>query len=434
MLFVPLVIEQGLNFLVGLADSLMVAQVGESAVSGVSLVDNFMGLIINVAAAIATGGIVIASQYLGRKWKPQAEHAVNQMAKFMFVAGIALMLISYLIRPLILNHLFGAIDKDVWSAANTYYLIVVASIPFICMYSCGAALFRALGNSSVSMKTMASMNLLNIIGNATLVFGFHMGVAGVAIPTLISRIGAAVIILVLARREKNELTIRGYLKEKFDLPMIKRVLGIGLPYGLENGLFSLGRLIVLSIVALYGTDQIAANAVAGSITLILILPGNGINLGLSVIISRCVGAKDYEQAEFYKKKVIRMIHIGFLISAAVVFALMPLLMRMYGLSKTATDLTWFIVVMHAILTNLTWIPAWTLPVVIRSAGDAKFPMAVSIISMVCARIFAAYLLAEVFHLEMLGTWYAMYLDWFVRGIVLGHRYRSGKWKMFDALK
>lgn len=434
ILFVPLVIEQGLNFLVGLADSLMVAQVGEAAVSGVSLVDNFMGLIINVAAAIATGGIVIASQYLGRKWKPQAEHAVNQLAKFMLFAGIALMLISYLIKPLILDHLFGAIDRDVWNAANIYYIIVVASIPFICMYNCGAALFRALGNSNVSMKTMVAMNSLNVAGNAILVFGFHMGVAGVAIPTLISRIGAAVIILILARRKKNELTIRGYMKERFDFSMIRRVLGIGLPYGLENGLFSLGRLIVLSIVALYGTDQIAANAVAGSITLMLILPGTGINLGLSVVISRCVGAKDYEQAEYYKKKISRTIHYGFLISSAVVIAMMPLLMKAYSLSETATRLTWFIIIMHAVLMNLTWIPAWTMPVVIRSAGDAKFPMVVSIVSMLFVRIMMAYLLAEVFHLEMLGTWYAMYLDWFVRGILLGHRYRSGRWKTFDALK
>ena len=291
-----------------------------------------------------------------------------------------------------------------------------------------------MGNSATSMKVMLSMNILNIVGNATLVFGFHMGVEGIAIPTLVSRIGAAIIILILARNEKNDIQIKGFIKEKFDWRMIRRITRIGLPNGLENGLFQLGRLMVITMVSYFGTAAIAANAVAGSIYNVLILPGMGINIGLSIIVSRCVGSGSYQQAMYYKRRVFKIIHIGFIISAAIVLAAMKPLMYIYNLSDEATSMIWYIIIISCILVNVIWIPSWSLPVVFRASGDSTFPMIIAVCSMIGARLVSAYILSCICGLGMVGTWYAMFIDWIVREIFFIYRYHKGTWKRYDALR
>lgn len=430
LLFVPLVIEQGLEYIVGLADSIMVAKVGEAAVSGVSLVDSVMALFISIFSALATGGGVVIGQYLGSKNYDKAKSSVNQFAKFTLYFSIVIMLLIYLLKSFVLNSLFGKISLDVKEAANIYFMIVTLSIPFLAMYNCGAAVFRTMGNSKLPMKIMLYMNILNVIGNAILVFGFKMGVAGVAIPTLISRIGAAFIVLILARNKENQLYIIGFFKEKFNLNMVKRILSIGLPFGIENGLFYLGRLIVLSVVSLFGTSSIAANAVGGTIASFQSLPGMAINLGLAVIISRCVGAGDFAQAKYYKKKIEWIMRITFITSTAVVFALMPLLMKIYNLSHEATKFVWIIIASHGLLMIPLWSKSFMLPVVFRSAGDARFPMIIGSFSMIVFRIMSAYIFAVYIGMGMLGTWVAMYVDWIVRGAIYMIRYRKGTWMKY----
>ena len=432
-LFIPLTIEQGLEYTVGMAASMMVARVGESAVSGVSLVDFVMALIISIFAALATGGSVIAGQYLGRKEIASGKKAANQLVKASLALSIVITILLYLCKTLILNNLFGSITKEVESAANQYFMVVVLSVPFLALYNAGAAVFRTMGNAKLPMKIMLIMNILNVAGNAILVEGFHMGVLGVAIPTLISRLGAALIILFLANRKNFELRITNFITEKFDYTMLKRILSIGAPFGFENGMFYLGRLVVLSVVSIFGTASIAANSVSGTIVMFEVLPGMAINLGLSVIISRCVGAGDYEQAKYYKKKVRLIMHVSFIISSVIVLALMPLILKVYDLSSEANNMIWIIVIAHAIMMILIWPSGYMLPIVFRGAGDAKFPMVISIASMILFRIAFSYVFSLGFHMGMMGTWFAMFLDWIVKSIIYEWHYKNDKWTRFKTI-
>lgn len=432
-LFIPLIVEQGLEYTVGMAASMMVAQVGEFAVSGVSLVDFVMALIISIFAALATGGSVIAGQYLGREEHDSAKGAANQLVKFAFVSSLGMTVALYLFKPLILKYLFGSITPEVQSAANQYFMIVALSVPFLALYNAGAAVFRTVGNAKLPMQIMLLMNIVNVAGNALLVTGFHMGVQGVAIPTLVSRIGAAVIILYLAQRRNFKLRISNFLLEPFDRDMMKRILNIGVPFGFENGMFYLGRLIVLSVVAMFGTASIAANSVAGTIVMFEVLPGMAMNLGLSVIISRCIGAGDYEQAKYYQKKVRMILHGSFILSSAIVLSLMPLIMHIYNLSGEATAMTWEIVIAHAVMMILIWPSGYMLPIVFRGAGDARFPMVINIASMIFCRIALAYVFAIGLNMGMLGTWAAMFADWIVKSVFYERHYKKEKWTGFQAI-
>lgn len=432
-LFLPVIIEQFLEYLVGLADSIMVAHVGEAAVSGVSLVDFVMALLISLFAALSTGGAVIAGQYMGRKQMKEAREAANQLVWFSGSISIIIMVMIYLGKPLILNGLFGQITDEVRRDANTYLMITALSIPFLALYNAGAAIFRTMGNSKLPMKIMLYMNIAHAVGNAILIYGFHFGTEGVAIPTLLARIAAAAVIITLALNKKQSLYIKKSLKHRFNWPMIRRILGIGVPYGLENGLFYLGRIVVLSLVATFGTAAIAANAVSGTIVMFEALPGMAIGLGLTVVISRCVGARDYDQAKYYTKKVMGIVYAAQLVSCALVLALLPSILHVYGLSEAATVLTTQIVWYHAIFEVLIWPLGYTLPVTFRAAGDAKFPMIVGTLTMIFCRIALAYLLSIYFNMGMFGTWVAMFIDWFVKAVIFVYWYISGKWTRLQAI-
>ena len=249
-LILPLIVEQFLAVLVGMADSVMVASVGEAAVSGVSLVDNIMVLFTNLFAALATGGAVISGQYLGQKNEKQASRAATQLVWFTTIVAVVIMVIIYCGKWFVLHVVFGQIDADVMIHADIYLMIVTASIPFIALYNAGAAVFRAMGNSRVSMQVAMVMNVVNVAGNAILIYGFHRGTEGVAIPTLVSRITAAVLIIILLCKEKNVVHIEKTFRYRPEWPMVRRILGIGIPNGLENSMFQLGKIIVLSLVHL----------------------------------------------------------------------------------------------------------------------------------------------------------------------------------------
>lgn len=432
-LFLPVIIEQFLEYLVGLVDSIMAAHVGESAVSGVSLVDFIMALLISLFAALSTGGAVIAGQYIGRKQVEESREAANQLVWFSGAISIIIMVLIYLGKPFILYGLFGQITDEVRRDANTYLMITAASIPFLALYNAGAAIFRTMGNSKLPMKVMLAMNIAHAAGNAILIYGFHFGTEGVAIPTLLSRIAAAVIIIKLLLNKEQLLYIKKNLKHKFDCSVIKRILSIGIPYGLENGLFYLGRIIVLSLVAAFGTAAIAANAVSGTIVMFQVLPGVAIGLGLTVVIARCIGAGDYEQAKYYTKKIMGIVYGANVLTCILVLALLPAILNVYGLSEAATSLATKIVWYHAAFTVAIWPLAYTLPVIFRASGDAQFPMLVGVLSMFFCRIALAYLLSIYFHMGMFGTWVAMFLDWIVKAIIFIYRYINGKWTTFHAI-
>lgn len=431
-LFIPLVIEQFLEYLVGLIDSIMVSHVGEAAVSGVSLVDFIIQLLISIFAALATGGAVIAGQYIGKKQENTANETVNQLIWFTGIISIAVMVGIYIFKSLILHGLFGQISEDVYRNANIYLLIVAASIPFLAVYNSGAAAFRTMGNSKLPMKIMLAMNILNMAGNAILVYGFKMGTAGVAIPTLVSRIGASIIILFILSNKKYSLYLKKTLQYRFNKGIVKQILGIGIPYGLENGMFYLGRLIILSLISTFGTAAIAANSVSGTIVMFEVLPGMAIGLGLTVIVSRCVGMEDFEQAKYYIKKVLKIIYTTFILTSIVILALLPAILNIYGLSAEATEWTYKLVWAHAIMLVI-WPLGYTLPVAFRASGDARFPMRISVVSMIFCRIILAFVFSLYFEMGMIGTWVAMFVDWTVKATVFVWRYLSDRWTRFHAV-
>lgn len=433
-LFLPLVIEQFLEYLVGLIASIMAALVGESAVSGVSLVEFVMALLISIFTALATGGAVITGQYLGKKQTKKAKDAANQLVWFSGIMSVVIMILVYILRGAILHGLFGKISEEVYRDAHSYLMITTASIPFLALYNAGAAVFRTMGNSKLPMKIMLAMNILNVLCSTILILVFHMGTVGIAIPALIARIGAAVIILILAMKLKGDVHLESMLKYRFDGKTIKQILGIGVPFGIENGMFYFGRLLILSLISTFGTAAIAANSVSGTIVMFEVLPGMAINLGMTVVISRCVGSGDYEQARYYTKKIGVILYVAQIVSSVIVVALLPLILNVYGLSAEATMWTCRLVWLHAIIMILIWPLAYTLPVTFRAAGDAKFPMVVSMVSMIVCRIALSYLFGLYFHMGMFGTWVAMFVDWFVKAIIFVWRYVSGKWTTFSAIK
>lgn len=424
----PLVIEQLLAVLVGMADSIMVANVGEAAVSGVSLVDNIMILIINIFAALATGGAVVAGQYIGRKDEKSACKAATQLVWFVSLSAVAIMILVYFGKDIILNQVFGHITAEVKGHADIYLLIVTASIPFIALYNGGAAIFRAMGNSQVSMRVSLLMNAINVTGNAILVFGLRIGTAGVAIPTLISRMVAAIVITVLLCNQTRILHIERTLKIRFDGRMIRKILAIGVPNGLENSMFQLGKILVLSLVSTFGTYAIAANAVSNAIALFQILPGMAISLAITTVISQCVGANDYEQVHYYLKKLLVIIYVAMAGTVALIFLALPLILKAYNLSDQTAAAATNIIHFHGISAMIIWPLSFALPAAYRAAGDAKACMYTSIVSMWIFRIGFSYLVGKYMGLGVFGVWVAMVIDWVVRAICFIIRYLNGKWK------
>ena len=424
----PLVIEQLLAVLVGMADSIMVANVGEAAVSGVSLVDNIMILIINIFAALATGGAVVAGQYIGRKDEKSACKAATQLVWFVSLSAVAIMILFYFGKDIILNQVFGHITAEVKGHADIYLLIVTASIPFIALYNGGAAIFRAMGNSQVSMRVSLLMNAINVTGNAILVFGLRIGTAGVAIPTLISRMVAAIVITVLLCNQTRILHIERTLKFRFDGRMIRKILAIGVPNGLENSMFQLGKILVLSLVSTFGTYAIAANAVSNAIALFQILPGMAISLAITTVISQCVGANDYEQVHYYLKKLLVIIYVAMAGTVALIFLALPLILKAYNLSDQTAAAATNIIHFHGISAMIIWPLSFALPAAYRAAGDAKACMYTSIVSMWIFRIGFSYLVGKYMGLGVFGVWVAMVIDWIVRAICFIIRYFNGKWK------
>ena len=424
----PLVIEQLLAVFVGMADSIMVANVGEAAVSGVSLVDNIMILIINIFAALATGGAVVAGQYIGRKDEKSACKAATQLVWFVSLSAVAIMILVYFGKDIILNQVFGHITAEVKGHADIYLLIVTASIPFIALYNGGAAIFRAMGNSQVSMRVSLLMNAINVTGNAILVFGLRIGTAGVAIPTLISRMVAAIVITVLLCNQTRILHIERTLKIRFDGRMIRKILAIGVPNGLENSMFQLGKILVLSLVSTFGTYAIAANAVSNAIALFQILPGMAISLAITTVISQCVGANDYEQVRYYLKKLLAIIYVAMVGTVALIFLALPLILKAYNLSDQTAAAATNIIHFHGISAMIIWPLSFALPAAYRAAGDAKACMYTSIVSMWIFRIGLAYLFVKQFHMPVLFVWVAMSIDWIFRFFMFLWRMASGKWQ------
>ncbi len=426
-LFIPLLVEYALEFFVGLADSIMVASLGEAAISGVSLVDFLMQLLIFSFSALATGGAVVAGQYLGDNQIDKAQNSATQLVWFSTILSSVLMILVIILRQVLIGVLFGQIEADVWHNADIYLYIVSLSIPFIAIYNAGAAIFRTTNNATLPMKIMLICDVLNVVGNAFCIYYLGWDVRGVAIPTVISRILAAVVILHFAVDEDYKLHIKRTLKHKFDTKILKKVLQVGIPYGIENGLFQLGRVLILSLVSTFGTMAIAANSVGYAIGIFSVLPGFAINLGLTAIISNCVGANDYEQARYYNKKCLIIVIVSHIVINLVIFAILPLILGIYNLSDQTAVMASEMIIWHGIFAIIIWPLSFTVPATFRGAGDSKTVMYISLAVMFTCRIALSYVIADWMGVGVFGTWIAMFVDWYVRAAIYIYRYFSNKW-------
>ena len=425
----PLLLEQLLAITVGLADSLMVATVGDAAISAVSLVDSISNLMIYIFSAMATGGAAVAGQYIGQRQKEDACNAGQQLIALLGAVSIFFVALLYLFRTQILTVMFGHIEPDVMAATNTYYLYVMASIPGIALYNGGAALFRTMGHSDVSLKVSLLMNSINVIGNAVLIFGFGMDVAGVAIPTLVSRTVAAVVILSLLFNRDLMLHLSDIRGFHLNMRLMKNIFYIGVPSGVENGMFQLGRLVLFSLISTFGTASMVANAIGNTISNFNCFAGQAINLGLAAVVSQCVGAGEFDQARAYLRKIVKWTYGIMAAVNLTIIALLPLIMRVYNVSPEAEKLAVTVTLIHGISSIFIWVPACMVPGFLRAAGDAKFTMLASMLTMWVVRVLLAYVLGKYMGYGVIGVWFAhAIVDWSVRSVIFFLRYRSGKWE------
>ena len=427
-LLLPLIAEQALSVTIGLADTLMVSSVGEAAVSGVSLVDSFNTLMIQIMSALATGGAVVTSQYIGHREPKNAKAAAAQILFVLSSFSLVVAAVVVVGRHAILRGIFGSIDADVMRYAETYFLLSALSYPFIGLYNAGAALFRAQGNSKISMLSSLVMNVVNIGGNAVLIFGFGMGVMGAALASLISRAVACFAVLSLLQKPACPLRVEGLQALKPDGGLIRRILRVGIPAGIENGMFQIGKLSVSSLTSTLGTAAIAANAVANTTTTFLNIPANAVGMAALTVVGQCLGAGEKEQAVYYSRRLLLTAYCGAWIMniSAFLFA-NKFAISLFHLSPEAQAMALEVMVWFNIVSLFFWPSSFTLPNILRAAGDARFTMSVSIFSMWAFRVGFCYLMVLAFHGGLLSIWTGMFLDWVFRSLCFFVRFVRGKW-------
>lgn len=427
VLLVPLMIQQLLAALMGTVDTVMVSNVGSAAISAVSLVDSINNLMLQVFAALAAGGTIVCAQYLGKKEPKECNRAARQVFLAMFVISMLIMVFCLIFRYPLLRIIFGQVEPDVMEAAQTYFLLTALSYPFIALFNANASFFQAEGNTRLPMMVSVLCNFVNIAGNAITIFGLGWGVFGAALSTLISRILMAVIMMCFQRRDRQVIVIRNYAKIRPDFALIWVILGVGIPSGIENGMFQFGKLAIQSTVSTLGTTAIAAQAMTIILENLNGIAAMGVGIGLMTIVGQCIGAGEKEQAVYYVKKL-------FWISEAVVvgcclllFALTKPITFIAGMDPASADMCFYMMGWITLVKPIVWVMAFIPAYGLRAAGDVKFSMIVSTISMWVFRVVLCVYLCRVQGFGPIAVWIGMFVDWTVRGIIFGIRFKSRKW-------
>ena len=398
VLLLPIVLEQLLNSFMGMADTMMVSNVGSAAISAISLVDSINNLVIQIFAALTTGAAIICSQYIGREDLKGANRAAKQVFLAVFAISVGVMIPCLIFRKPLLSFIFGKVTAEVMADSQIYFLITVISYPFLALFDVGSAFFRAGGNSRFPMTVSVISNVLNIAGNAILIFGFHAGVAGAAVSTLLSRVFSMCVVFYALRRDRQQIVLRNYFTIRPDMPLIKKILAIGVPSGIENGMFQFGKLAIQSTVSAMGTVAIAAQAMTNILEMLNGIAGIGIGIGLMTVVGQCIGAGRKEEAKYYIVKLTAIAEVCFRMVVA-------------------------ITIVKPIVWVLSFIPAYGM----RAAGDVKFSMILSMLTRWCMRVALCIYLSRVWGFGPMAVWIGMFADWTLRGIIFTGRFLSGKW-------
>ena len=428
-LLIPVVLEQLLNSIMGTADTMMVSNVGSAAISAVSLVDSINVLVIQAFSALAAGGAIVCAQYIGQKNKEKANESARQVLFIITAISVAVSLICLVFQKPLLRLIFGSVEPAVMSASETYFFYTALSFPFIAAYDSAASIFRAQDNTKGPMIISMISNVMNIAGNAVMIWVFHMGVAGAALSTLISRIFCAVVVIIQLRKEREgqEIVVRDYFKILPDWSMIRRILGLGIPSGVENSMFQLGKLAIQSTVSTLGTAAIAAQAMTNILENLNGIAAIGVGVGLMTIVGQCLGAGRKDEAVYYIKKLCVIAEVIIIISCLGVFALTKPITILGGMEKESADMCFHMVMWITIVKPLVWIMAFIPGYGLRAAGDVKFSMIVSCCTMWACRFCLCVFLIRVMGFGPMGVWIGMFADWTLRGIIFTWRFHSRKW-------
>lgn len=428
-LLIPVVLEQLLNSIMGTADTMMVSNVGSAAISAVSLVDSINVLVIQAFSALAAGGAIICAQYIGQRNKEKANESARQVLFIITAISVAVSLICLVFQKPLLRLIFGSVEPAVMRASETYFFYTALSFPFIAAYDSAASIFRAQDNTKGPMIISMISNVMNIAGNAVMIWVFHMGVAGAALSTLISRIFCAVVVIIQLRKEKEgqEIVVRDYFEIRPDWSMIRRILGLGIPSGIENSMFQLGKLAIQSTVSTLGTTAIAAQAMTNILENLNGIAAIGVGVGLMTIVGQCLGAGRQDEAVYYIKKLCVIAEVIIIISCLGVFALTKPITILGGMEKESADMCFHMVMWITIVKPLVWIMAFIPGYGLRAAGDVKFSMIVSCCTMWACRFCLCVFLIRVMGFGPMGVWIGMFADWTLRGIIFTWRFHSRKW-------
>ena len=427
LLLVPIIAEQFLNSLMGMADSMMVSNVGAAALSGVSLVDSINNLVVQAFAALATGGVIICSTYIGQRDGKRANEAATQVLLVAAFISIVIVTVCLIFRGGLLSLIFGTIDADVMRAASVYFLLSILSYPGIALSAAGAAIFRAQSNTRLPMNVAIISNILNVAGNALFIFGFNMGVFGAALATLLSRVFSAVVLLALLTRQNQEIRVADYHRIRPDFGKIKRILAMGIPNGIENSMFQFGKLAIQSSVSLLGTTAIAAQAMTNIFENVNGVAGCGIGIGLMTVVGQCLGAGRKDEAIYYTKKMIGWGYIVILASCLFTYGISRPVVTLAGMETESAALCIYMLGWITIFKPLLWSPSFITAYSLRAAGDVKFSMIVATLTMWLCRVTLATFLIRVVGMGPMGVWIGMFSDWGIRGIIFTIRFLKGKW-------
>ena len=426
-LLVPVVLEQILNSIMGTADTMMVSNVGSAALSAVSLVDSINILLIQAFSALAAGGAIVCAQYIGQKNYEKANMSARQVLFIITAISVAVSAVCLIFQKPLLRLIFGAVEADVMHASETYFFYTALSFPFIASYDAAASVFRAQENTKGPMIISMISNIMNIGGNAILIWVFHLGVAGAAISTLVSRIFCAVAVLYQLRKDRQPIVVRDYLKIRPDWSMIGRILGLGIPSGIENSMFQLGKLAIQSTVSTLGTAAIAAQAMTNILENLNGIAAIGVGVGLMTIVGQCLGAGRKDEAVYYIKKLCVIAEIVIIVSCLTVYALVRPVTILGGMEKSSAAMCIHMITWITIIKPLVWTMAFVPGYGLRAAGDVKFSMITSCCTMWACRFCLCVFLIRILGFGPMGVWIGMFADWTVRGIIFTWRFHSRRW-------
>ena len=426
-LLVPIMIEQLLSCLMGMADTMMVSNVGSAAISAVSLVDSINVLVIQALSALAAGGAILCSHYIGNGDETNANHAAKQVLFIMAVLSTMLTVLCLIWRTPLLRLIFGQVEEDVMTNSQIYFLYTLLSFPFIGLYDAGASIMRAQNDSRHPMIISVISNCMNIAGNAFLIFGLHMGVAGAAISTLVSRIFCAVVVIWELRNSKNPISVRNYLAIRPDPQVIKKILYIGIPSGIENSMFQFGKLAIQSTVSTLGTIAIAAQAMTNTLESLSGIAAMGIGIGLMTVVGQCLGAGRKDEAVYYIKKLSLLSEVVIIVCCLIVFALTRPITILGGMEAESAELCFQMVIFITVVKPISWVFSFIPGYGMRAAGDVRFSMITSCCSMWLCRVVLCIYLCRVWGFGPIAVWIGMFADWSIRGIIFTIRFHSRKW-------